>query len=210
MSKGAIIIVEAIVGAGKSSLCDAYAKRYQNVVVLKEWVNDQYLAKYLANMKVEATDFQFRAQAEAILNLIEAERLAEEGKIVFIDRALAGNHTFAALQYDNGYISRESYERYMAIRAKFEQSYFMRLRDVKMIKVETWLLECTPQTAIQRIKSRNRNGEKLYTLDYLQKLWKKHHELVVADRIVNVDQYLPVSRNNVIEAYANLVEIVTV
>lgn len=183
--RGAVIIIEGIQGAGKTLLCNSYAK-WVNGVVLEEWVDESYLAKYIKNMKRYATEFQFRAQTETVKNLEKAVKLAKRGRTVFLDRGIYGNCCFAKVQFDLGYISvadmteyeqKFSYENIFTSESGFQTDY----------TVETWLVDCNPKTALKRITQRDRKGEEEYSLNYLVDLKEYHNKIVKADKIINTD-----------------------
>lgn len=184
-----IIVVEGIQGAGKSTFCKSYAACNKNVVVMEEWVDEEFLEKYLHDMKKHATVFQFRAQEETIKKMLRAEELVKEGKTVLIDRGIYGNYVFCVLQYQKGYISDGDLVIYQRVMEKFKLS----------VPIETWMLYCPPETALARIHKRNRPGEDTYTLEYLQKLNTTHQALIPFNKMIDVTKTLKVSSEGLIE-----------
>ena len=182
--EGRIIIIEGLQGVGKSVFCESYAKCNKNVVVLKEWVDNQILEEYINDMPNKATSFQCKAQQETIKKLYEAIQLVKENKTVLLDRGIYGNLVFCTLQHEKGYISVVDF------------NFYKIMCEVKInVPIETWLLKCTPEIALERIKKRNRDGESAYTLEYLQDLDKKHNEIIPYDRIININKSYPIENN---------------
>ncbi len=192
-----IIIVEGIPGCGKTTFCKSFASINKNAVIMEEWVDEKSLVEYLDDMPKNATSFQYEAQMQTIFRLGKAFQLAESGKIVLIDRGLLGNRCFAEVQFESGYISEEAMDKYRKI---FNYDKF------KMVEIETWYLQCEIDTALMRIKQRNRNGESSYSSEYLTKLKNKHDELLSAKvgemetKIVDVEKNLKVSSEGLIDS----------
>lgn len=180
MRQGRIIVVEGIIGSSKSTFCQSYAACNDNVVVLKEWVDDNILMEYINDMPNKAKSFQFRAQAEVINNYKQAEILAKEGKTVLIDRGIYGNLVFATMQMQKGYINAYDFEIYKSNIADLIE-YFRNSN----VRISTWLLKCAPHVALQRITKRARNGENNYTLDYLIELDNRHMQTIKCDKILD-------------------------
>lgn len=119
--------------------------------------------------------FNFLHRKKVLKKLKEAELFAKEGKTVLLDRGILGNLCFASLQYEEGFISKNEYDRYVDI-----VNSNMELLEGK----EIWLLDCKVEIALERIIKRDRNGESTYTLNYLRRLQNKHHTLINSPRIL--------------------------
>ena len=183
--EGRVVFVEGIPGCGKTSFCKSYAAMMNNVEVMEEWVDEKILAEYLADMPNKAFDFQMRAQTECLKKLDHAQQLASQGKIVLIDRGIMGNRCFAELQYSNGFISETN------------MTTYRKLYNHDLIKkyemCEVWYLICDVQVALQRIESRNREGESSYTFKYLSDLKIQHDLLLSPTKIVDMNPSLKIS-----------------
>ena len=207
MSSGKVIIVEGIPGCGKTTFCKSYASSSEgNVVVMEEWVDEKILADYLTDMPKKATFFQYEAQRQSASRLHKALELAKSGKIVLIDRGIIGNRCFAEVQFTAGYISESSMDIY---RKTFTYESLFHDRERKGVPMETWYLQCDVETALERIKQRNRNGESGYSSEYLMKLKVKHDDLLLEDgetKIINVNKTLKISAEGLIDV-RHLVEV---
>ncbi|MFS8158786.1 MAG: deoxynucleoside kinase [Candidatus Roizmanbacteria bacterium] len=181
MKVGKIIVVEGLQGAGKTLFCKSYCHLQPDCLVLEEWVDPEFLANYIADMKTKATAFQFKAQSETYKRLLAAEKLALQGYTVFIDRGLVGNRCFAEVQTEAGFISPNDMQKYRDLCDEYSKS-------ITSVKIETWLLTSSVEVCLKRIKNRNREGEAAYQADYLKKLDDMHQELLIPDRIIDVNR----------------------
>ena len=200
MSK--IVIVEGIQGAGKSVFCKSCVNVFPDAVLMEEWVDEPYLAAYLADMENLASEFQTRAQNETVAKLRQARNLVKQGKTVFLDRGVIGNTCFAEVQHELGYISDSQLETYQA---NFDYETIVKELDVP---VETWYLRCDPKVALQRIFTRDRGGEDVYTLEYLQDLQARHDRLLRSSqnlKIVNVSENQNLSNGLLSSSYVESV-----
>lgn len=184
--KGRIIIIEGIQGSGKTVLCKSIEK-WMGAEILEEWVDDDYLAEYIADMKVMAKDFQFRAQHETMKSILAAIEMAKLGKTVLLDRGIYGNHCFAQVQHELGFISKSEMKEYETL-FKYDKVFTNVNGLNSQYTVETWLLECEAEVAMKRIAKRDRKGENGYTLDYLKSLQEHHREIVKADKVIDTNE----------------------
>ncbi len=178
---GHIIILEGLPGVGKTVLATSIASANPNAICMKEWVDDQVLKDYIADMKNKATDFQFHIQEETMERLNKAVNLAKEGKTVIIDRGLMGNRCFAEVQYELGLISEESIISY---RSKFT---YDNVKDFNEVDTQVIYMQSSAEFCLRRISKRNRNGEDSYTLEYLKNLKTKHDKFLLRAKFLQSD-----------------------
>lgn len=171
--KGKIIDVEGLIGAGKSSAGPEFVEYLKSIgfdaVYLKEKINKKYLDIYYSNFDREAFGFQINTILNRINVYEEARRWANKGYIVFVDRGLLGDFSFAKMQRDAGLFDDAKWNAYM------EEVEKARCYEVSIVL----LLDCTPETARKRIEKRGIESEiKGCTLEYLTKLKKATDETI--------------------------------
>lgn len=177
---GVVIVIEGLPGSGKTTLCEQFNKLHPQVHILKEWVDTKILAEYLANPQAKAAEFQMRAQRETYTRFVRAVELAKQGGLVLLDRGFIGNRCFAELQFEIGWIDLESMTKYRQLCDSFKNI------DTEGVRVKTLRLVCDIDVLMERIRKRNRNGESVYTEEYLTKLDRKHDELLIAENGVHL------------------------
>lgn len=176
---GHIIILEGLPGVGKTLLCESIAKHVDNVVILKEWVDEDILEKYIKNMKMYASRFQFRIQNETMSRMRKAVDHAKAGYIVVVDRGIAGNRCFAEMQHQAGLISASDIEIY---RRSFNYEMIEGLNDVDFTTI---YMKANVSICLEHIKKRDRKGEDSYNEIYLNRL-KTMHDIILSNaKIVN-------------------------
>ena len=153
---GVILAIAGGIGAGKTTLGDLLAKRmgaefYQEPLVpslLKQFLDDQ--RKY-------AYAFQLYMLTRRQLNYALAKKNRKANINTVIDRTLRCDKVFADLQNKSGHISDDELKVYNNV-----YNDFMRFKpDIVLY------LDVSVDVAMDRIKSRNRDGESTYTREYL-------------------------------------------
>lgn len=208
---GKILIVEGIPGCGKTTFCKSYAAAFSripgDVVIMEEWVDEKILADYISDMPNKATYFQYEAQRQSVLRLHNAISLANSGKTVLIDRSLLGNRCFAEVQYEEGYISTDSIKEYRDV---FSFRQVLNKKEMNEVQIETLYLKCDIETALERIRKRNRIGESCYSAQYLAKLKQKHDEIFISKnnaKVINVNANLKISSEGLLVDIKRIVEV---
>lgn len=168
-----IVAIEGPIGVGKSTLgaaLHAYALKIGlNSRFEPECVDTGYLALYLkseAKMAQHAFGFQKDTLQGRIAVHERSEKFAARGGSVFIDRGVLGDIAFAKMQHDKGMFDDEEWASYGTVvdRARVhEPSVVLHL-------------VCDAETLLERIRRRSRNGETIYTKEYLE----AHHAATVA------------------------------
>lgn len=164
--RGAILIIEGTIAAGKSTLSQKLYNFIKKVGIpvkfFEEEVDPIMLDLFLSDMQKYAFAFQMHMlvqRQKAYLQAIQFSR--EKNAICIMDRSLYGDYAFAMMHADKGNISEKEFKAYESVMASTplpEPSNIL-------------YLEVTPETAMQRIQARNRGKEaETYTIDYLHDL----------------------------------------
>lgn len=164
--RGAVIIIEGIIGAGKST----YARKLHQLLnkvgipsqLLEEEVDPYMLDLFLSDMKKYAFAFQMLMLAQRQKIYIQGLDFARrENGVVIIDRSLYGDMAFAMMHVDYGNISGVEWKAYESI-----------MSSALLPQPSNILyLEVTPETALERIQARNRGKEvSSYNIQYLYDL----------------------------------------
>lgn len=164
--RGSIIIFEGIIGAGKttisSSLTDLLKRVNIPVQFFDEKVDPHMLRLFLSDMKRYAFTFQMYMLVERQKIYMKAVDFARiQGGVSIVDRSLHGDLAFASLHHEYGNITDEEWKAYTSV-----------LTGTTLPQPSNIIfLEVTPEVALNRIKSRNREGEaSTYTTGYLYDL----------------------------------------
>jgi len=180
-----LVLVEGLVGAGKTKFCDLLAER-KGYRVMYEPVNENpYLNKFYADPKRWALEMQFFLMSHRFKQHQEAvEHIWRTGQSVLMDRSIYGDKVFCHLNYLQGNIDEEGYRSYLHMRdAMFK---------FVMVPQVTFYLHVKPEKCLQRIQSRGRDCEKTIPVDYLQGLDAEYSKLMeeLRDRgskVIHVD-----------------------
>lgn len=163
--RGMVVTVEGLIGIGKTTLGQAMVS-FLNQLGLEarffpEYVNREFLAKYIANMKEYSFSFQLFMLQKRIEIYREAQAFAKTGGIAVVDRSLNGDYTFALMQKDKGFFDDEKWDIYNAI---------LEGESIPEPSITLYLV-CNPQTSLRRVHKRG-NAEEIsgYTLGYMEEL----------------------------------------
>ena len=183
-----LIVVEGNISAGKTTLCRDLAAALGYEVFLEPTVANPYLERYYKEPKKYALPLQmwmlehrFRSYLEALKwtwadnsgNCDEAAAAssARPGGIL-LDRSIFSDWVFAKKNFDDGNISEEGYDEYMAVRKQMLAR--IPFPDVVIN------LNVSPDECFRRVHcERQRACESGIPLEYLQGLNDCYNELVV-------------------------------
>jgi deoxyadenosine kinase len=151
--------ISGVIGAGKSTLATALAKRLDLPVYYEPVQDNEYLAdfysdipKYGFAMQVYLLNKRFKQQQEIIWN----------GKGGVQDRTIYEDSIFAKMLRDSGLMAERDYQTYVSLFQNM--SNFMKKPNVIVH------LDVSPEESYRRIQMRNRGCESGITLDYLRNL----------------------------------------
>lgn len=175
------VVVEGNIGSGKTTFLNEIKKRYNNVVIIEEPVNEWYTIKdenneslfekfykdakrygYLFQTNVLATRFK------KIMNTIN--RYSNEDKIILCERSiLTDKHIFVSAALELGNLN------------KMEADVFNHLFEICLstthMKIDAILyLQCDPEISFDRLRQRNRKGEENMPFEYISLLHDKHEK----------------------------------
>ncbi len=172
MSK--VIVIEGAIAAGKSTLISLLKKKYPEIVIVKEpvdeWESDGILQSFYQDKKVWAYKFQTIAFTT---RLIEAKKQFDtHGKdaIYILERSCMTDRIFMQLLYEEGNVSEVEYKYYQKWSNLWET--FMPFKITDVVFVETTITNC-----MERLKARGRDGESAVTTTYQQRLIELHENL---------------------------------
>lgn len=162
---GSIITLEGLIGVGKTCLGRSIVKFLENIgfkaKFFPEYVNQKFLDKYIKNMEKYSFAYQVMMLCKRIKIYEDAERFAATGGIAIIDRSLIGDMSFARMQKDKGYFTKQDWEDYLS----------MAEDEIQLSPTASIFLECSSQISLDRVKRRGVESEiKGYTIEYMDEL----------------------------------------
>lgn len=172
MNKGLVIVIEANIAVGKTSLCNSlynYLKKTHNVRLYIESIPNEKLDLYLTDPKKYAWSTQSYMFPTRLNILKEAYEFSQTGGISIIDRGIIGDLVFTNLDHNKGYINDVEYEVYKKLRT-----------NILKYKIDLVLyLQCNIETNLYRLNKRgNTNEIKTYDYTYLLTLQKEYDKCI--------------------------------
>lgn len=179
-----LICVEGNISSGKSTTVNALREAFQNDDRVKflleplsiwEGIRDKdgnnMIKKFYGDIKRYAFAFQMMAYISRLDILREALSDPDVDVIVTERSLFTDRNVFAQMLHDDGMLEDVEHTIYL----KWFDSF---IRDIPETKV--FYIRTTPDVAMQRLRSRNRDGENV-TLEYLERV-HKYHDNWLADR----------------------------
>lgn len=164
-TRGAIIAIEGIIGAGKSTLA-RHIRANSSALVIDE-AESPLLIRYARHPKRWALATQLDLLAQRVTALRSAHRLAESGRVIVLDRSILGDHAFARANWRVGRLAAEEYRVYSD------------LYDELMIHADppdvVLSLIVDPETAHKRAQ---RRGHNIPEIEYQRALATAHREVM--------------------------------
>lgn len=188
---GKMIIIEGLIGAGKSTLCIELVKHFKSKNIkckyFPEVVNIDFLNLYISNMKKYSFAFQLFMLNERIKVLKNAEDWTNRtGGYAIIDRSLHGDFAFGFLQKLNGNMTDKEWDVYQNV---LSQNALLRKPDV------IFFLNVSIDNCLKRTRIRDRTGEDNYTREYFEKLAYSYDECMkryCQDKIIHIEWNGPI------------------
>lgn len=162
-----IVTIEGSVGVGKTTLGKSLIRyinqhaEFENQDYYAEPFNQQMLEQFLSDPKKYAYTFQLYMlnRRQTIYALAQVKN-----NDCIIDRSLAGDYVFANVQHKKGNITDSEFEVYQQI---FDEFAPYKPDVIIFLKTST-------EVAMSRIRSRDRNGECVYTPEYIEELTREY------------------------------------
>jgi len=167
-----VIWVEGIIGCGKTTYAREVAKRLNLYVGGEPVSGNPFLEKFYEDQKRWAFSMQIFLLKERFKQQLHAATIAIgagdwNGSI--LDRSISGDRVFCRMHYEAGNIDEDSWEAYEDFHLLMCTQLFPPTLVIK--------LQCTPETALERVRNRDRDAEKTLSLEYLQDLDRAYHDL---------------------------------
>lgn len=172
--RGTIIVIDACVGAGKTTLAKQLGQFLnENGVpteVYEETVHMPVLALFLSDMKTNAFMFQIHMlsnRQRVYEKAIYEARLCH--KCIIIDRGFIGDYAFAFMHKNDGRLTEEQWVAYLSVleaNPKEQPEHLI-------------YLDASADVCMERVNKRDRPGEKSsYNTQYLQHLIDAHKQSI--------------------------------
>ncbi len=171
---GPVIAIEAIIGAGKTTLTKTLAEALDMRAIYEPVESNPYLTDFYANPKRWAFPMQIALMANrlALQQLAAFEATAVGGyKGAILDRSLSGDRVFCKLHYLAGNISKREWQTY-------EKMHDYMTCNIKVPSLVLFL-DVEPEVALERIRKRARTAEVGIDLKYLRTLRRGYLDLMV-------------------------------
>lgn len=177
------IAIEALIGAGKSTLVSKLAERDSLMPFFEPVTANPFLNLYYEDpkrwayaMQVNLLFLRYRMSLEAYLRSLR-------GETCVLDRSIYGDAAFALVQKWDGYFTDAEFESYRSM----HETLVPQLAYPDLI----FWLEISPEAVVERIKKRSRDCEAGLPLDYLKKL-NEAYQIVLAQlsqhtKIIRID-----------------------
>lgn len=152
--RGRILVLEGVIGAGKSTLCRSIKVLCKALgvpcKVLNEGVPDELLKLFLSDPKRHAFTFQVALLYRRVAQHARASELVSKGFFVVQDRSLVGDSVFVLQAMRSGSMSADNLRDYSAILGREKR---LRRADA------TLYLVTSDAVAKDRVSTRDRPGE---------------------------------------------------
>ena len=175
-----IISIEGNIGSGKSTLIKRLKESGTNFIYLPEpvdlWneIKDEFgttiIEKYYLDKKKYSFSFQMMAYITRLSQIKQCIESSPKDSIIITERCLyTDRYVFAKMLYDSKLIEEIEYSIY--IRWFDEFKIYTNLSGLIYIKT-------TPEICLERTKIRNRKGEEMIQLEYLESCHEYHKNCI--------------------------------
>jgi len=160
-----IIVIDAVVGAGKTVYMEMIAEEMKIPSFLEPVQDNPLLDKFYHNRK----RYSFPLQVYFLNRRFEAlKKAAELGKPAIMDRSIYGDMIFAKLLYEEGNMEKEEFMLYKDLLINM-------LDHVEAPKLMIYL-KIDTDSAIERIRKRGRDYEQIVEREYWERLNKEYED----------------------------------
>ncbi len=155
-----IISIEGNIGSGKSSILNRLEKKYNTIQEdVETWKKEGWLSLFYSDIARYASTFQLRTQ----LSHIENKNKFIDG-INIVERSPVSNkYIFGKMLMEDKFLHEKEYNLIDQVNNLIGWTPDMLI-----------VLLCDPEVCYERIKKRNRDGENIPGIKYLQALHEKH------------------------------------
>jgi len=186
---GRIIILEGLISAGKSTAGRQITSFLQNLGIKAKFFPEPLipglLKLFLSDQKKYAFAFQLAMLVKRQAIYREAYELTKQGYCCIIDRSLYGDYCFALMHKNRGNISGQTK---LDDTAPTEWDSYLASLHAEEFEHPDYVvyLKVTPETAIERCKNRDRDGEKAYDMDYFSQLCSVYDGVIPSSPSQNI------------------------
>lgn len=159
-----MIIIDGQIGVGKTTLGKTLEENL-NIPLYRELSNSDTIA-ILDNFYNDKKRWSFTSQVHFLVHRFQMIKQIQKNGRGILDRSIFGDSIFAEVLYEERFMTKEEFNTYDAL-----------LRGMLELVAPPSLLiylDCNANTAMQRIKERNRECEKIISADYLEKINAKY------------------------------------
>ncbi|AHH03204.1 Deoxyguanosine kinase [Borrelia nietonii YOR] len=159
-----VIVIEGLIGAGKTTLGHVLSKEF-NIPFYSE-LNNEFTLFMLDKFYKDKSRWAFSVQINFLNERFKLIKAIFKTKGGILDRSIYGDRVFASLLNESGYISNAECKIYFDL---LDNMLEHSQRPVLMI-----YLDCSVDEAERRIKNRNRSFETGIPREYLEGLNEKY------------------------------------
>jgi deoxyadenosine/deoxycytidine kinase len=181
--RGHILILEGLISAGKSTAGIELEKHVSELGIKCKFFGEplipDLLQLFLSNPRKYAYAFQLTMLVKRQAIYREAILYADQGYFCIIDRSLHGDYCFALMHLNRGNISDEPANLTSSSLSEWK-TYLSTMKSEEFRHPDYVIyLKVTPDTAIERCKIRDRDGEnKTYDREYFQELCDLYDQII--------------------------------
>ncbi|MFA6409705.1 MAG: deoxynucleoside kinase [Gammaproteobacteria bacterium] len=159
-----MIIIDGQIGVGKTTLGKALEDVF-GIPLYRELSNSDTI-NILDNFYQDKTRWSFTSQVHFLVHRFQMiKQIHEDGKGT-LDRSIFGDSLFAEVLYEEQFMTKEEFNTYKSLLKSM-----LDLTDPPYLLI---YLDCNTDIALERIKMRNRDCEKIISRGYLDKINEKY------------------------------------
>jgi len=160
-----MIIIDGQIGVGKTTLGKTLEEVF-NIPLYRELSNSDTIT-ILDNFYNDKQRWSFTSQVHFLVHRFKMiKQIQEDGRGGILDRSIFGDSIFAEVLYEDQNMTREEFNTY--------ESLLQNMLDLTVPPYLLIYLDCSTDVALDRIKERNRDCEKIIARDYLEKINQKY------------------------------------